>query len=44
MIESSACQPEPRPKGERRLVSQNFASWNRISDWLRQLDGLRSAA
>lgn len=29
---------------ERRLVSRNFASWNRIDVWLRQLDGIRHAA
>ena len=29
---------------ERRLVSLNFASWNRIDAWLRRLDGLRSVA
>jgi hypothetical protein len=44
MIESSACQPEPRPKGVRRLVSLNFASWNQLERWLRRLEGLRRAA
>ena len=28
----------------RSLVSQTFASWNRIAGWLRQLAGLRGAA
>ena len=26
------------------LVSLTFASWNRIAEWLRRLDGLRRAA
>jgi len=26
--------------GERRVVDQMFASWNRIASWLRQIDGL----
>jgi len=26
------------------LVSQTFASWNRIAGWLRRLEGLRAAA
>ena len=26
------------------VVSQNFASWNRTAEWLRQVDGLRQAA
>jgi hypothetical protein len=29
---------------ERRLVSQTFASWNRIAGWLRQIEALRGAA
>jgi len=29
---------------ERRLVSLNFTSWNRIGEWLRQLGALRAAA
>jgi len=29
---------------KRRLVSLNFASWNQIATWLRQLDNLRTAA
>jgi len=33
-----------REKSERRLVTLTFASWNRISDWLRQVDGLREVA
>jgi hypothetical protein len=28
----------------RRLVSLNFASWNRIREWLRRLDALAHAA
>jgi len=31
-------------RNEVELVSQTFASWNRISEWLRRLDGLRKAA
>jgi len=31
-------------KGERRLVSLTFASWNQIGAWLRRLEGLRDAA
>ena len=31
--------------GERRkVVSRIFASWNRIVDWFRQIDGLQQAA
>jgi len=30
-----------REKGQRRLVSLNFASWNPICEWLRRLDALR---
>jgi hypothetical protein len=29
--------------GERRLVSQTFASWNRVVGWLRQLKAIRVA-
>ena len=29
---------------ERRLVSLNFASWNRREGWLRGIDGLRAIA
>ena len=28
----------------RKVVTQTFASWNRIADWLRRLDGFRRAA
>jgi len=31
-----------RPKGERRMVDQNIASWNQFLPWLRRLDTLRS--
>jgi hypothetical protein len=27
-----------------KVVSQNFASWNQLDGWLRQLDGLRYVA
>jgi hypothetical protein len=27
---------------ERRLVAQTFASWNRMGEWLRRLDAIRS--
>ena len=27
-----------------RVVTLNFASWNHVSDWLRQIDGLRCVA
>jgi hypothetical protein len=37
-------QAEARPKGERRMVDQNSASWNQIAGWLRQLEVLRDAA
>jgi hypothetical protein len=30
--------------GERRLVTQTFASWNQIGEWLRRLSALRQAA
>ena len=30
--------------GERRLVDQNGASWNRIANWLRRVEVLREAA
>ena len=29
---------------ERRLVTLNFASWNRVVPWLRAVDELRRAA
>ena len=29
---------------ERRLVDQNSASWNRVSAWLRRLEGLKIVA
>ena len=28
---------------ERRLVDQASASWNRLTHWLKRVDGLRSA-
>jgi hypothetical protein len=28
----------------RKEVSRNFASWNQLEGWLRQIDGLRGAA
>jgi hypothetical protein len=31
-------------EGERRLVSLNFASWNQLDRWLRQVDGLKRVA
>jgi hypothetical protein len=31
-------------QGERRVVDQNSASWNRIADWLRRVEVLREAA
>ena len=34
---------EVRPKGERRMVSRIFTSWNQLDEWLRQLDGMRLA-
>ena len=34
----------PGERTDENVVSQTFAIWNRISDWLRQLDGLRIAA
>jgi hypothetical protein len=30
--------------GERRMVSQIFASWNPLMNWLRQVERLRHAA
>ena len=30
--------------GERRMVGQTGASWNRIADWLRYIDALQQAA
>ena len=34
----------PQDHGGMELVSQTFASWNRMAAWLRRLDGLRGAA
>lgn len=34
----------PSEGAEERVVSLNFASWNRIHSWLRQLESIRSAA
>ena len=31
-------------EGKRRIVDQNIASWNRIADWLRHVEGLQQAA
>ena len=33
-----------RPKGERRLVTLNFTSWNQIGRWLSRLHALKNAA
>ena len=30
--------------GERRLVDQNIASWNRVMLWMRQLESLSRAS
>jgi hypothetical protein len=30
--------------GERRLVDENSASWNHVTNWLRQVDQLQQAA
>jgi hypothetical protein len=38
-----ACHPK-LAEGERRMVSQNFASWNQLDRWLRQVEGLRRLA
>jgi len=41
-----ACQPKltrNAGKGERRLLSLIFASWNQIGEWLRRMDGVRQA-
>jgi hypothetical protein len=35
---------EARLKGERRMVTLNFASWNQLDGWLRQVEALRQAA
>jgi len=32
------------PDGERRLVTQIFASWNPLTSWLRQVERLRHEA
>jgi hypothetical protein len=34
----------PSESADERVVSRIFASWNRLSSWLRQLEGLRAAA
>ena len=34
----------PVGKGERRLVSRIFLSWNQLEGWLRQIEGLRAVA
>ena len=44
MVCSLVYRAVARPKGERRLVSLDFASWNRISVFLARLDGVRRAA
>jgi DNA-binding beta-propeller fold protein YncE len=36
--------PNQRYAGERRVVDQNCASWNRARRWLTQMQALRSAA
>ena len=33
-----------RPARERKVVSLNFASWNQLDEWLRQVEWLRRAA
>ena len=30
------------PEGERRMVDQNSASWNRVAEWLTRIGTLRS--
>ena len=39
----SATTDSLREKLDRRLVSVNFASWNQLNGWLRQVDGRRAA-
>jgi Phage integrase family len=36
--------PELRELSKDLVVSQNFASWNQLDGWLRQLEGLRRTA
>ena len=46
-VKLTRCSWRSQPKlavGERRLVSLNFASWNQMAGWLRQIKGLRDAA
>ena len=42
VVASAACKSLKARGGI--LVSQTFASWNRIAAWLRRLEGLRGAA
>ena len=35
---------QPSRKQSRRLVTLNFASWNQLAGWLREIEGLRAAA
>ena len=41
---ASAQESSPQFRGGTDLVSQIFASWNQLDQWLRQLDWLRAAA
>jgi hypothetical protein len=34
----------PSEGADERMVSQNFASWNRVVTWLGQLEAIRAAA
>jgi hypothetical protein len=34
----------PSECAEGKVVTQIFTSWNRIADWLKQIDGLQQAA
>jgi hypothetical protein len=34
----------PSESADEKLVDQNFASWNQMSNWLNQLQGLQRAA
>ena len=43
-VSSLGLPAETRPKGERRMVDQNSASWNPLISWLCQIDQLWRAA
>jgi hypothetical protein len=43
-VSSLGLPSEARPQGERRMVDQTSASWNRVAAWLRRIEGIHKAA